>query len=551
MPNNIQWRVTVDFDRDEEFWMNSKHYQGDISTYVRSFNFNVGFTNHEQYVAAPTKCTIVLENDSGAFDPHDTSALYYGRLKAGLLVAIAHRKTTDNTYAIHYYGIIRDIRYVLDPHSVNRTVTITLSDWTRDIMEAEYSPTLLTNTATNDAMDALFTNMISVPMPYASAWALLDYSVLESGSGSYNRPQLYGIESSVNPFYDSATLVSGRVLAYIGDNTGTKEGASAGGYIRELVAAEAGGFFYYSGIAHTFVTREWYNYVLQNLTAFEFTSEDLVKVDPRYGDDLYNDLTVTYEPRSVGAAGSVIYRHDADNFSLSAGQSRRVQARYHDADNPEARVGATFVIPPLATTDYTANAASDGSGADRTDDLSVVADGGAQSATLVVTNMGSSTLYVTMLQLRGTPLTSFGKQSVNAVDVPSVASYGRVSKTIHMGIESNAGSAEDYCNLQVGLHATPYLRYNTITVYVDIDTRAALFAKIMAQPIIMRTYVRVNDTATGHDRVYLIWGYRYSYSQATKVLECVFTLKPLLGAASGQLDSTRFGQLDSTAILDF
>jgi hypothetical protein len=79
----------------------------------------------------------------------------------------------------------------------------------------------------------------------------------------------------------------------------------------------------------------------------------------------------------------------------------------------------------VATTDYTANDAIDGSGTNRTSSISIATVKKSQSIKLTITNGHSGTVYLTKLQARGNQLVAKDKVSVGAEDATSQGTYGK------------------------------------------------------------------------------------------------------------------------------
>ena len=132
--------------------------------------------------------------------------------------------------------------------------------------------------------------------------------------------------------------------------------------------------------------------------------------------------TATY-PRTVDTSNQILYT--LNNKSLiRVGESVTISAGYTDPNNRTARVGGTSMVTPVATTDYTANSASDGSGTNLTAFLTVSATFGGNAATIDITNTGSQDAYITKLQLRGLGIYDYGKTIGEAENTVLAAEFG-------------------------------------------------------------------------------------------------------------------------------
>ena len=123
-------------------------------------------------------------------------------------------------------------------------------------------------------------------------------------------------------------------------------------------------------------------------------------------DRAFNDVRVTINPVRVDpAATTVLWALTTEPTSsrpvIPAGQSRTFWGDYHDPDRENQLIGGTDQVAPVATTDYAANAAQDGTGTDLTASFTVTASFFGGSVQFVVTNTAAIDGTLTKLQCRG------------------------------------------------------------------------------------------------------------------------------------------------------
>lgn len=124
-------------------------------------------------------------------------------------------------------------------------------------------------------------------------------------------------------------------------------------------------------------------------------------IDPNIRqEDLVDSARATWPRFNASAVLSVVYS-----------QNLAIPCRPGDTDiefevNASGVVGATgYVTPLVATTDFVANSEQDGSGTDKTAQVSIaITANDSGGGTLTVTNLDSSTTYLTTLQVRGYPV---------------------------------------------------------------------------------------------------------------------------------------------------
>lgn len=193
-----------------------------------------------------------------------------------------------------------------------------------------------------------------------------------------------------------------------------------------------------------------------------------VEMDPsRAREDMATIVEVTVTPRVVGGVGSVLWTLE-DVPSLDPGQSATYTARYTDPNQEAARVGAQDVISPAQTTDYTMNSQADGGGDDLSGDFTVTPTKGGNATSLLVTNGGTVTGYITKLQIRGTPLLTY--QTVvmrEESDSQHLADYGPLELMLDMPIQDDpavGASLARYLRLQ---YEDPMTRVKGITILAN------------------------------------------------------------------------------------
>jgi len=101
------------------------------------------------------------------------------------------------------------------------------------------------------------------------------------------------------------------------------------------------------------------------------------------------------------------------------------------------------VWPPVSTTDYVGNAAADGSGADRTANITITATFFATVAKLVIDNSHASDVYMTTLQIRGKGIYDLDPV---AYESSSTQTFGRRQLDIDMLYAEDGNVAQDLAN---------------------------------------------------------------------------------------------------------
>lgn len=537
---NATYSFFMDFARDQFF----AHALSNLSSRVISMEWSAGQSEPYGEFAPPARATVVLSNHDNMLMPDKTSSPYYGLF-------------TKDTYCYigwtwYFFGnpVMRQAwsgklkktqigtQRMANPNSA--TVTLSFEDFTMDLQQQEFFPTLQTNVRTGDAIAAAITEAGITAPRNDGYFAILDASNLDTDTYLHEQ---YTVASTGDT-----------TLNYVGDNSDTGKGVNLQGYLRDIVAAELGGRFNgnpNTGVAPYSFTKRYRDllyYIGNGGTDYTLNSNFIESVDYRYGDDVVNDVTVNFQPREIGIAGTILGNIDKP-IQLSPLSGRTFSLRYRDPDSRDARIGALSQDDLVSGVDYIANAASDGSGGDMTSFLGVSASHKAQSTEFQLYNTSATTaMYVTTLQVRGTPLYTYSSMSVNEVDAESIEAYNRQRKSYSIKLIDDEDIARDYARLQVNRFKDPFGRFQSVTVVLNDDYDLMSFGYETAGGT--GYLVTVNDlNYTGMQRDYVIVGYRTNFDAASLIHRMTWILKPLARERYCILDRVGFAELDSTAYL--
>lgn len=142
--------------------------------------------------------------------------------------------------------------------------------------------------------------------------------------------------------------------------------------------------------------------------------------------DRLNRIETTVHPRVVDVLPTTVLFAIANALEIPAGETTQVIGQYRIASVPDKiiRVGGLDLQPPAPVIDYLMNTLEDGSGADLTASLSVVASYGANGVAYRLTNTSGSTGFVTKLQARGRGIYDFRTLVSIEEDAALVAAHG-------------------------------------------------------------------------------------------------------------------------------
>ena len=275
---------------------------------------------------------------------------------------------------------------------------------------------------------------------------------------------------------------------YAFDNVG--DGMRAGALIRDIVLSSRGVFFAKGDGTAKYVTRQ--SRAVAGSVA-TFTNATLVDVvAPSTLDVIFNRVRVTIHPKTVDtAATTVLWAQTGTAPLLTPGSSMTIWGSYYDANQEKRLIGGTAQVTPIvSTTDYLGNAAADGSGADRTANLTITTTAFASTVKFLVENTGATDTYVTKLQIRGKGIYDDGPRTFESF---STQTYGDRPLDLDMPYQDDPG---------VGRDAATYIRaqFDNLSNQVNelefvASKTSALFSQAMLRE--PSDVVTVSETVTG------------------------------------------------------
>lgn len=192
-----------------------------------------------------------------------------------------------------------------------------------------------------------------------------------------------------------------------------RKGMTAGERIRKICEAEEGFFFQDEYGIIRFYNRRRFNTSPFNSIVWTINDDDILDWKQDESVPVINKCIVRATPREESDK-TEIWR-DGIVEELVSGETKEIWAVF---DNP-----CVSIDNPVAGVDYIANSASDGTGTNITDDVSISLDAFTESAKLTITNNYSGNAYITFLRLMGTPAVVKSEIQQVYFDEDSIAKY--------------------------------------------------------------------------------------------------------------------------------
>ena len=461
---------------------NDGSFAANITAKVISCDWQLGFAAPFDRMARDNTAALVVNNVSRDFSPEYSSGIYYGNLTTGRAIKIT--STYASVTRTMWLGWIASIAPDSNSNG-QRQATITCSGWMERALRRESLIPIQLNKRADEIIAVILDESDILPPSVIGVW-ILGNSLLGTNT----------ILGAVSDYYSADTGDS--TFAFAGDWEANTSVHSA---IMQTVDREAGRFFQKRDGKLQFYRRLHFP---TDVTSLVTLTDKNSEMDYEFGADVANIVQVQYQPRSVGTAGDTVATLSAA-VAIAAADTLDIEFRF--TDGAGTTIGATALITPVATTDYTVFANDDGTGANLT--ANVTASITATNATAAIvryTNTGAAGYVMPTAKLRGTPLTKYEIQTYTATDDASVLAYGKLGYS-SSGVQDTLSDATTLGDYDLSLFKDPVGRVNSIT-FAGWDT--TLTATILTYSI--GTRITMHETQTGVNGDWFILGESHRFS---------------------------------------
>lgn len=190
---------------------------------------------------------------------------------------------------------------------------------------------------------------------------------------------------------------------------------------------------------------------------------NMIGMSITHGNNYFNQVMTRVYPRDVDAAATTVLFTLNRYIAITAGATVYITGRFIDPEEQAQSVCGIEMVDPVATTDYLFNAASDGSGADITADLTVNATYGANGVEYELINGNAGTGYVTFLQARGKGVYIYRPVEFYKEDSTLIDADGKHSIIFDMKYQSNPLIGEDFAPVLLDLYKTKRTTVESVT----------------------------------------------------------------------------------------
>lgn len=410
----VDWDNDIDFDDADE----------DISQYVKRVVIQRGQSANLR----SGTCQLTLRNANAFFTPNDTRSPFYGNLTIGRRVQVRATVGTDVNYLFTGYieGIVPED---IAKQQHQRESTVSTYDLLRLLELRRISTKTFIDYTTGD-----WVNLLLDSFAWDGAFTLDISRLDEDILGRLDESRSIDDGKTTIPYWQ----ISDQALSEA---------------IRDFVQAEGGIFYIRGDGVPVFEDRHHRPSDRDSLATYTDTeiaelTQELISPE--------NHIEMVVHPRWVGTPASVIWTGASADapLALARGETQELYVAFTDPETGNS-CEAMNIITPAAPTDFAANSAEDGTGDDLTAYLNVTLVDSNNRYSITITNSGSRDIYVTLLQMRGTPLVTDDTITLLAEDLQSIGDYLQRDLTIDCALLSNTLEAQDRADYEIGIRAQP------------------------------------------------------------------------------------------------
>jgi len=442
------WTALIDWDADGDL---GDPYE-DVSADLVDLEFGGGRSAATDEFAAG-QCILTLENPAGRYSRYNTASPLFGQVLPGRELVLS--ATHNSTWYPGFRGELVDVR---EQRTVDRlpTVQLTFIDSFERLRRGSISLPLLEGLRVDQILDAICD---------AAGWPAARRS------------------------FETALMSLPRYWCH------RKAPLQA---LQEAAKQELGGQLHgdRAGILR-FENRD--SRTLQPLYA---TVTDAADLDLSFRrDDLVSDVSFERAGLDVATGLSVLYSLSPTGRQLAPGSDSALNRLYG-----EFATAGKNVVSPVAGTDFSANSQPDGSGTDKTAQVSIAAFtsyGGGFSATFL--NVDTAPVYLTLFQVRGQAVRRSNDERRIEVSAPAPLVSGQVLRD-EFAFNDEADTIAAFANWRAETLSTDQQR-PTVGLLASSDAEIAV---ILGADVSKR--LRLVDTSglypSGIDGFYYVEGYR-------------------------------------------
>ena len=531
------YTYSVDLNQDHDFSDTNE----DISAYVKRAKWSIGASQPDQMVTRANTADLILDNSTDIFSPDHASALA-GFLPGALLKIESTYSATTRT---HFLGWIASDGIEIDAGSRLKQEARLSAEGFFARLHREQVRVPVQEGKTIDQIIASILTATSVYPPGMLAWFLGQVGLGELGLNTY-----LGSGSSDYSVMDTGI----NVFNYAGDNW--NDGVKIRKAIEDLNDAERGFIFENrEGKLELYNRHYWFldlaNAVDATLTEGDYLARKSSGIKHKYGASLLNDYTITIYRRVVDSSPGILGRMTSNPRIIAGKTSDPYRIRFNDDTGND--IGGKSVTFDQVT-DWNANGAEDGSGANLNGNVSASIEEIGSGLEIVFTNAGATDAYIIpgsadteAVTAQGIKITHYQKEEINVSNEASILQYGRSAETETIKLLDDINYARNLAKFIVDNRKDPVGVIEKL--YIQANKSDALMTQALTRKIGDRLSLSESKTAIGQE--YFIVGEQHEVEANGRNHVASWVMKAASVFTYWILGHSTYGKLGQTTNLGF
>ena len=269
--SNVDVRFFIDLDRDSLCGCTDE-----ITQYVMQASWDLGAQNVESRTGFDGQASLVLNNESGIFTPSNVNSPFYGKILAGIPIAIEYRQ--DDEWIRLWTGYVVSWKYNAQANQAD-TVRVQCSQTFRVLDLEGIQIPLLENKNSGELITELVTANKYFP-PFASAFFLDQSRLDQQGLGDPSTQIVLG-----------TSTIDYAVFGFDLNNQSSLREA-----LEQIAEAEVSLIFLDRYGRFNFVG--YANFIASTIVD-DLTESDVLSMNYTYADPFYNTIEVEFAPKSL------------------------------------------------------------------------------------------------------------------------------------------------------------------------------------------------------------------------------------------------------------
>jgi len=479
-------------------------------------SWNVGIMSNDlrERVGDPGRMTFILDNGAsnsagllGYYSPdHANKWAGWG---AGLLVRLLFYYDSNPTPYTKYYGWITPDGIEVSPLQYERRIVkVTCEDWMGQA--ARHYLNLMTyaqNLRVDQAIPLILANLSK--QPYATSYATgIDTFPTIFDTTRDNTTALSELNKLALSEFGYIYCKSDGTLRF--DARTTRSDSVAVPAIPKAI----GDCSILTDESGNYLTDESGNQLVADETqTAEYLDAMSTGMSVSFGRNVINQVRSEAYPRKTDAAATTVLFALQKSFKLTAGQTiTGYRGTYRDPSGASTRVCGFDMVTPLSGTDYIAFANEDGTGTNKTADLTVTATYGTEAVEYSLT--AASELWVTTLQARGKGVYLYDTIQTIQTDAASQNTHGTKSVTLECRYQNDPTKTDLFSRYIISQNANPKSSIDACPIWAN-NSGVNMYGFLTLEP---GDKVTVQETVTGVNGEYYIQGYKAQLVNGKHVL---------------------------------